>query len=51
MKQEREDRTCRTCNHGDDYIGKCLCGDAEIVPPPAAGEPPCPAWEPRKENE
>lgn len=44
-------KTCRTCNHRDDYIGKCLCGDDEIVPPAGDDEPVCPAWEPRKENE
>lgn len=50
MKQQGVERTCQNCGHHDDHIKKCLCGDAEIVPDPVPSEPPCAAWEPRKES-
>lgn len=46
--QELPPKRCQTCQHHDDYIRKCICGDEDILPDPLPDEPPCTAWEPKK---
>lgn len=41
-------KTCRTCQHRDDYLGVCVCGDGEYGEDFNDDGNGCRAWEARK---